>query len=85
MTTLQDFLNTSTQVLQSVTITEEQYIEESAVKCEQIVTELPTVTFRLFFSIFVFPFKPVILMFCLDARIIAFGAIERFMFGWLVS
>lgn len=44
MTTLQDFLNTSTQVLQSVTVMEEQYIEESAVKCEQIVNELPTVT-----------------------------------------
>lgn len=43
MTTLQDFLNTSTQVLQSVAVMEEQYIEESAVKCEQIVSELPTV------------------------------------------
>lgn len=43
MTTLQDFLNTSTQVLQSVTVMEEQYIEESAIKCERIVNELSMV------------------------------------------
>lgn len=43
MTMLQDFLNTSTQTLQSVTITEEQYIDESSTKCEQIITDLPTV------------------------------------------
>lgn len=46
MTSLQDFLNTSTQVLQSVTIMEEQYIEESSVKCDQIVSELSTVTYN---------------------------------------
>lgn len=43
LTVLQDFLNTSSQVLQTVTATEEQHIEESAVKCEQIVRELSTV------------------------------------------
>lgn len=43
LTTLQDFLNRSSQVLQSVTVMEEQYIEESALKCEQIIGEVPTV------------------------------------------
>lgn len=43
MTTLQDFLNTSSQVLQTVTVMEEQYIEDSALKCERIVNELSTV------------------------------------------
>lgn len=43
MTTLQDFLNRSSQVLQTVAVTEEQYIEESALKCEQIVGELTAV------------------------------------------
>lgn len=45
LTTLQDFLNRSSQVLQTVAITEEQYIEESAIKCEQIVGELTAVRF----------------------------------------
>lgn len=43
LTTLQDFLNTSSHVLQTVTVMEEQYIEESAIKCEQIINELPMV------------------------------------------
>lgn len=40
---LQDFLNTSSHVLQTVTMIDEQYIEESALKCEQIINELPAV------------------------------------------
>ena len=48
LTTLQDFLNRSSQVLQTVTVTDEQYIEESALKCEQIVGELTSV--RAFIS-----------------------------------
>lgn len=43
MTQLQDFLNTSTQALQSATIMEEQYIDDAATKCEQIVADLSTV------------------------------------------
>lgn len=54
MTSLQDFLNTSTQVLQSVTIMEEQYIEESSVKCDQIVSELSTVTYNYHTIRFIF-------------------------------
>lgn len=57
MTTLQDFLNTSTQVLQSVAVMEEQYIEESAVKCEQIVSELPTVYHHNPFALFQLEFS----------------------------
>lgn len=43
MTKLQDFLNTSTQALQSVTVMEEQYIDDAATKCEQIIIDLSTV------------------------------------------
>lgn len=43
---LQDFLNTSTQVLQAVTIVDEQYIDESALKYERITNELPAVIFN---------------------------------------
>lgn len=43
MTQLQDFLNTSTQALQSVTTSEEQYIDDASTKCEQIVTDLVAV------------------------------------------
>lgn len=43
LTMLQDFLNRSSQVLQTVSVMEEQYVEESAMKCEQIISELSTV------------------------------------------
>lgn len=43
LTTLQDFLNRSSQVLQTVAVMEEQHIDESAIKCEQIIRELSTV------------------------------------------
>lgn len=43
MTQLQDFLNTSTQALQSVAIMEEQYIDDASTKYEQIVTDLVAV------------------------------------------
>lgn len=43
MTQLQDFLNTSTQALQSATVMEEQYIDDASTKYEQIVTDLVAV------------------------------------------
>lgn len=43
MTQLQDFLNTSTQTLQSATIIEEQTIDDASTKCEQIVNDLLSV------------------------------------------
>lgn len=43
LTMLQDFLNRSSNILQTVAVTEAQYIEDSAVKCEQIISELSSV------------------------------------------
>lgn len=54
MTQLQDFLNTSTQVLQSVAVMEEQYIDDASTKYEQIVNDLVAVrkTDRFIFHFF---------------------------------
>lgn len=46
ITILQDFLNTSLQVLQTVPAMEESYIEEAGEKCQRIIAELPTVSQR---------------------------------------
>lgn len=43
MTQMQDFLNTSTQALQSAAVMEEQYIDDASTKCEQIITDLVAV------------------------------------------
>lgn len=44
ITTLQDFLNTSLQVLQTVPAMEESYIEEAGEKCQRIIAEMPMVS-----------------------------------------
>lgn len=44
VTTLQDFLNTSLQVLQTVPAMEESYIEEAGEKCQRIIADLPAVS-----------------------------------------
>lgn len=44
ITTLQDFLNTSLQVLQTVPALEESYIEEAGEKCQRIIAEMPAVS-----------------------------------------
>lgn len=44
ITTLQDFLNTSLQVLQAVPSMDEEYIEEAGQKCERIINDLPNVS-----------------------------------------
>lgn len=44
ITTLQDFLNTSLQILQNVPSMDEDYIEEAGQKCERIINDMPNVT-----------------------------------------
>lgn len=47
ITTLQDFLNTSLQVLQTVPAMEESYIEAAGEKCQRIIAEMPMVSQHL--------------------------------------
>lgn len=86
ITTLQDFLNTSLQVLQTVPAMEESYIEEAGEKCQRIIAEMPTVSLRYRHRLVGNPiyFHSVSISFQ-DVGNIEVGRSKGFMFGRLVS